>query len=103
MYVVADRRPSSESPRQEIMSTTIAITYVLFGKLLGPARVVVAQARDSDRARPIAVVKGSATATKPSCPQHPVETSVQLAEARNILPAHALSPQRANEGRLEGF
>jgi len=80
VYVVADRRPSSESPRQEIMSTTIAITYVLFGKLLGPARVVVAQARDSDRARPIAVVKGSATATK-------IETKLPAAPRRGVRAA----------------
>jgi hypothetical protein len=45
------------------MNTTIPTTYVLFGKLLGPARVVATQARDSNRSRSIAVVNGSATAT----------------------------------------
>ncbi|HWZ63146.1 MAG TPA: hypothetical protein VNX02_09010 [Steroidobacteraceae bacterium] len=64
MYVVAEVAEFEEGyapqlPGQEIMKTTVATTYVLFGKLLGPARVV--PTLDADRSRPIAVMNTSAT------------------------------------------
>ena len=45
------------------MKTTIATTCVLFGTLLGPAVVVVAQDSDTDRSHPVAFVADSVTTT----------------------------------------
>ena len=45
------------------MKTTIATTCVLFGTLLGPAAIVVAQDADTDRSHPVAFVKDSAVTT----------------------------------------
>jgi hyperosmotically inducible periplasmic protein len=45
------------------MKTTIASTCVLFGTLLGPAAIVVAQDSDTDRSHPVAFVKDSAITT----------------------------------------
>jgi hyperosmotically inducible protein len=45
------------------MKTTIASTCVLFGTLLGPAAIVVAQDSDADRSHPVAFVKDSAITT----------------------------------------
>ena len=45
------------------MKTTIATTCVLFGTLLGPAAIVVAQDSDTDRSHPVAFVKDSAITT----------------------------------------
>ena len=45
------------------MKTDIATTYVLFGRLVGPARVVIAQDSDAHRSHSIAVVKDSAATT----------------------------------------
>jgi hyperosmotically inducible protein len=46
------------------MKTTIATTCVLFGTLLGPAAIVVAQDADTDRSHPVAFVKDSAITMK---------------------------------------
>ena len=46
------------------MKTTFATTCVLFGTLLGPPVVVVAQDSDADRSHPAAFVKDSAITTK---------------------------------------
>jgi hyperosmotically inducible protein len=45
------------------MKTTLATTCVLFGTLLGPAAVAVAQDSDTDRSHPTAFVKDSAITT----------------------------------------
>jgi len=45
------------------MKTTLATTCVLFGTLLGPAAVAVAQDSDTDRSHPTAFVKDSAVTT----------------------------------------
>jgi len=46
------------------MKTTFATTCVLFGTLLGPPMVVVAEDSDADRSHPGAFVKDSAITTK---------------------------------------
>ena len=46
------------------MKMKFATTCVLFGALLGPAVVVVAQDSDTDRSHPVAFVKDSAITTK---------------------------------------
>jgi hyperosmotically inducible protein len=46
------------------MKAAFATTCVLFGTLLGPAVVVVAQDSDTDRSHPAAFVKDSAITTK---------------------------------------
>lgn len=45
------------------MKSTFAISCVLFGTLLAPAVVVVAQDSDTDRTHPVAFVKDSAITT----------------------------------------
>jgi hyperosmotically inducible protein len=45
------------------MKTTLVTTCVLFGTLLGPAAVAVAQDSDTDRSHPTAFVKDSAITT----------------------------------------
>jgi hyperosmotically inducible protein len=50
--------------RGKNMKTTVATTCVLFGTLLGPAVVVVAQDSDTDRSHPTAFVKDSAITTE---------------------------------------
>jgi hyperosmotically inducible protein len=46
------------------MKTTFATSCVLFGTLLGPPMVVVAEDSDADRSHPAAFVKDSAITTK---------------------------------------
>ena len=45
------------------MKTTIATTCVLFGTLLGPVAIAVAQDSDTDRSHPVAFVQDSAITT----------------------------------------
>src|SRR5579863_310152 len=45
------------------MKSTFAISCVLFGTLLAPAAVVVAQDSDTDRSHPVTFVKDSAITT----------------------------------------
>jgi hyperosmotically inducible protein len=45
------------------MKSTLAISCVLFGTLLAPAAVVVAQDSDTDRTHPVTFVKDSAITT----------------------------------------
>jgi len=46
------------------MKTTLVTTCVLFGALIGPAVVVVAEDSDTDRSHAVAFVKDSAITTK---------------------------------------
>ena len=46
------------------MNTTVPITYVLFGALIGPAVVVEAEDSDADRSNPAAFVKDSTITAK---------------------------------------
>jgi hypothetical protein len=55
----ATAAPGLFGTKVRTMKTSIARTYVLFGTLVGPARVVIARDSDAKRPHPIAVVKDS--------------------------------------------
>src|ERR1700687_5806607 len=62
--MTASRTISAVHKRGRNMKTTFATTCVLFGTLLGPPMVVVAEDSDTDRSHPAAFVKDSAITTK---------------------------------------